>query len=472
MRLKIIFMIYVLFLCIGLVGYKVHLYASENKDKENLEEIDKNRSAGLFDIVDDNLEKMLMNEASYSGALGTMPEDYLLKIDRIQILDNSITSLEGLDYYAKKGLLDNVYMFVSMSSMITDFTPLKYMTNIEQINIFDAYVPNLDFLSDADLKNLSSLAFQSTQTADISGIKTANFPALEKVIFPNNGISNIDALSNFINLKEITMNNNNISDLSALSSLKYLKSITFDNNNISDISVLSDKTNLQSIDLGKNNISDISALANLTYLVSVYLSENNISDISVFEDKKYLNDLSIDNNKIYDMSPLHSYSGSIGAYNQNIEIDLGEFDDVNKIPKNVSLFIYDGTEKLTDYGLNVSDIIDYKEYNYVVNFDYSTTNFPFNGTIKVKFKYVPPIPLTPLKPSIPTEPQIPLEPSLPIVKPPKNKDNLGNDKRDENKKLITTGKDNTNIISSVSSLILILILISFKIKKVNENKTN
>jgi cysteine-rich repeat protein len=114
----------------------------------------------------------------------------------------------------------------------------------------------------------------------------------------NNGISNINSLSNLPNLEYLNIDDNNISDLSSLSSLSNLASLQSNNNNISDLSSLSGLSNLNFLTLANNGISNINSLSNLINLNLLYLDWNNISDISSLNNLINLDSLNLGFNDI------------------------------------------------------------------------------------------------------------------------------------------------------------------------------
>ncbi len=432
---------------LGFILIPLNLDAKENNsfEKQNTKE---SRAAGIFDVEDDKLQKAIVeqvNDATGSSwDLDNMPEDELLKITYISSGEN-IDTLGGLDYYIKKGLLSNVddLSLYSDGNNISDISPLEGWTSLEYLDV------------SANINDISVLS-------SLSGLK--------EISLKNGQISDISVLSNMTQLKKIDLSNNQISDISPLESLTNLKTLSIKNNNISDISALSNSVNMEYLHVENNQISDISAVKDMSQLKEFYGTNNLIEDVSPMLNKPSLYSVYLEGNKIYDLSPLESAS-FVMADDQNIEIDLGVFDDIEDIKLlsgEVSIFLTDGTEVKIPYGLDINDIVGYDDYSYTVPFNQDTSTVSFNGNITATFSYVAPIPLTPLDPSIPTsvdpsDPITPTDPNNPIdAGNPSNKNEIP---KAENgvKKLIQTGKKNVFTIAS-----FIVLLISLRIVILNK----
>ncbi len=430
---------------LGFVLMPLNLNAQENNSYEE-QKIKESRAAGIFDIADDTLEQTFMDAAGYTGALGTMPETELSKVSAIYEYSGTVTTLDGLDYYISNGFLNSVSEIEIDGSSISDLSPLKGWTSVTDLTIIDSNITDISALS-----SMSSLGYLNLD---------------------NNQISDISSLGKLPNLYTIFLDNNNISDISSLGNTSGLVEISLENNNVSDISVLSNHTNLRSLNINNNQVSDISALTNLSNLEEFHGNDNLIEDVSPLANKPAMGLVEINNNKVYDLSPLSTVRG-VMADNQNVEIDLGDFDDIEDIkllPNEISIFLKDGTEIKMPYGFDINDVVDYKDYSYTITFNQDAGGEKFNGTITVTFSYLAPIPLTPLDPSIPitvppvtpTDPTDPSNPSTPdkvdVVDNKDEKETIG-------KKLIQTGKENFFIILLVTVTISSNLVLKRKFNK-------
>ncbi len=347
--------------------------------------INANRAAGKFDLPDDALEQTIMDAAKYTGALGTMDESELLNVTMIVEASGTgiISTFEGMDYYISKGLFDNLTNIYITSGTINDISPLKNLPSIEDLTIYDT-----------DLNNVDTVA---------------SFTTLKNLDLGFNQITTIPPLSTLVNLEFLSLSENDISDVTPLLSIN--------------------SSSIYEVNLNKNNISDVAPLSNL---------------------KSYIPTLDLEENHIIDFSPLFSANASgmdIRIGGQILNFNLGEFDDISKIPTEVSVYDFDGTEYKTDYGFNPADISDYKEYTYGPWYYNMPSTSNLTGEVNVTFSYVAPIPLTPIGPSDPIIPLTPLEPSIPID----NTNNENGNSNIDNSTDITTNNSKTNDKSDITN---------------------
>ncbi len=442
---------------LGFILIPLNLNAQENTNVIKESEIQKNRAAGIFDLPDDNLQKAMVDflnkETGSTWDVDNVPEAELSGLYYVSAYN--VATLDGLDYYISKGYLDNLTEFEIVGGSISDISPLAGWTTLTYLAIVDS--------------NISDISILPTMTG------------LNEVAFINNQISDISPLESIPNLYKINFDNNNISDISPLTSNDKLFTVVLSNNNISDISPLSNNVNIHNLNINGNRVSDISAVANMTQMEEFHGNDNLIEDVSALANKPSMGLVEIDNNKVYDLSPLSTVR-DITADNQNVEIDLGDYEDIEDIkllPNEVSIFLRDGTEIKIPYGFDINDVVDYDDYSYTVSFNQDVGFEKFNGTITVTFSYLAPIPLTPLDPSIPitippvkpVKPVDPTDPSNPSIpsdpSTPDNIDTVGNKngKETKGKKLIQTGKENFFIIFLITVLISSSLVLKIKFIK-------
>jgi small GTP-binding protein len=125
-----------------------------------------------------------------------------------------------------------------------------------------------------DLTNLTNLNLYKNQITDISFLK--DLTKLTTLILNNNQITDYSFLKNLTNLTHLDLSNNQITDYSFLKDFTKLTHLDLSNNQITDYSFLKDLTNLTYLDLRNNQITDISFLKDLTNLTYLDLSDNQI----------------------------------------------------------------------------------------------------------------------------------------------------------------------------------------------------
>lgn len=140
---------------------------------------------------------------------GSIYSEDLGSITELEIINEDISSLEGLQYLI--GLKD----LNLASNQISDLTPLSSLTNLESLDL--------------------------------------------RV----NDIDDIDPLGTLVNLEELVISHNHIDDITSLKKLKNLVKLYMSYNDIEDISPLSNLENLKIVDPLENPIEDYSPIEHL-----------------------------------------------------------------------------------------------------------------------------------------------------------------------------------------------------------------
>lgn len=131
----------------------------------------------------------------------------------------------------------------------------------------------------AQVKKLNLDGLISNDVTSINGIKWLT--NLEELDLSNNGIDNIDFASGAKNLKRLIVNNNNIQTLEKLKQHINLEYLNISNNLIKDLDYVHRFTKLKYLDISSNGISDITNVGNLINIESLFLNNNKLT---VFKD--------------------------------------------------------------------------------------------------------------------------------------------------------------------------------------------
>ena len=194
---------------------------------------------------------------------------------------------------------------IDMTSLLPDTAPEPI--SIPDVNLEAAIRENLKLAQDSsitnlDMLNLLSLAANSKQITDLTGLEHATY--LKHLNLNNNQIVEITPLTELKNIRELFLGKNQITDVTPLTGLTRLRQLGFYDNQISDITPLAKLTDLHELDLSQNQISDITPLAELMNVYQLYLFGNQISDITSLAKLTDLILLRLDGNQITDTSLL------------------------------------------------------------------------------------------------------------------------------------------------------------------------
>ena len=164
-------------------------------------------------------------------------------------------------------------------------------------------VPHDAPITQADMRQLTSLNAKNRQITDLTGLEYAS--NLTELHLGENPIDDINPLMHLAQLSFLRLNDCwTITHISPLADLTQLQVLDLDRNLIVDVSPLAGLAGLTSLDIRYNRIEDIRPLANLTQLTRLLLNNNKIVDISPLTNLTQLTQLWLESNKIKDVRPL------------------------------------------------------------------------------------------------------------------------------------------------------------------------
>jgi Leucine-rich repeat (LRR) protein len=120
-------------------------------------------------------------------------------------------------------------------------------------------VTNIDFTNAEDFSTLHAIRGMTN---------------LRVVTAYDNGISDLEPLSQLLWMEELYLLQNDITDLSSLHELTQLKVLRVDGNNISDITILSSLKKLEKLGLDDNQIEDFRPILELEYIQALNTNKN------------------------------------------------------------------------------------------------------------------------------------------------------------------------------------------------------
>lgn len=290
----------------------------------------------------------------------------ILELRELRSSDNTIKSLEGLEY-AK-----NLNIITFNNNNISNLEPLAGLDNLYSVGL--AQNPELKIDELLKLKHIVELDISNNPTiGDLS--KLDQFAdVLNWLVIKNNKISNTDFLKNFKQLKNLDITDNLITDFD-LSNQSNLQILTASNNPLTNIKVPS---TLKQLIMSNTGVSDLSFLSeNQNSLINLVMQYSyNLTDISTVSDLPRLQQLTLNgSSKIKDISSIdnHRYLRNLGL--NNIDINEQQLESLKSLP-NLDLLLlnkldtYQGDSRLksidflknlpsvTQLGMNGNSISD------------------------------------------------------------------------------------------------------------------
>ena len=274
----------------------------------------------------------------------------------------NITNTEGLQFLVNATRIDMV------NNQVIDFTPLRDMEKLEELNI--GRNPMTDLTPLASIPNLKKLTLdRSSNLTDISPL--VNAPKLRDLRFPVTKVSNLAPAAQIANLEELHFNNTlspTKLDLTPLATAPKLKLINANTTKLTgaDFAVLKNAPVLETLMTAGNNVLNLNDMLKEGFTV--------LQRWSTFSDQ--LHAINTDTNPVFE-NPVRGINNKI--------IPVVETANVKNANADGSLNPNGTHIKLVNlYGKNKVDIRWEKEFS-----KGHVTNRPFSGTLTVNYNLPP-----------------------------------------------------------------------------------
>ncbi|MFV0395295.1 MAG: leucine-rich repeat domain-containing protein [Coprobacillaceae bacterium] len=212
------------------------------------------------------------------------------------------------------------------------------MKNLTSLTAIEKRISNIQGLEEAtnlislDLSNNTSLPSNKNTISDITPL--SNLTSLTSLKLKHNLVSDISVVANLTSLTSLGLGGNQIVDISPISGLTSLTELGFYTNQVTDISPIKDLTSLTILKLNVNNIQSIAPIEGMVALTNLELSSNQITDITPIRNLTALSYLNLTNNQINDITPLKTHMDNninIAVENQNIILENISIAQINTV---------------------------------------------------------------------------------------------------------------------------------------------
>lgn len=190
-----------------------------------------------------------------------------------------------------------------------DISFLKYMTQLEELEIFELHLADSEPLS--HLVNLKTLVANGTKNLQAEHLGT--LVSLEHLHVNEADLKSLDFVRNMIHLQELEAHQNNFSDLSPLAGLMELKILQINQNPIVQLSPISQLIQLETLDVSKTSttsehdkITDITPLTNLKNLKVLNLDYNALKSVQDLSALSQLENLRLNGNYLSNLQGLET----------------------------------------------------------------------------------------------------------------------------------------------------------------------
>lgn len=216
------------------------------------------------------------------------PETEDIDLVHCRIADTELLRLERFNKLKRLCLRQNAIEKIALPESLNE--------KLEELDLYDNLISTIRGLD--TLTNLRTLDLSFNKIKHIKNVSTLT--SLTELYFVQNRITKIENLESLVNLTMIELAANRIREIENLDHLTNLKELWLGKNKITSIQNLTPLTSLRLVDLKSNRLTSISGLEALTELEDLYVSHNAITEIGQesLRTNTKLRVLDISNNRI------------------------------------------------------------------------------------------------------------------------------------------------------------------------------
>ncbi|KAH8704587.1 hypothetical protein GQ44DRAFT_511517 [Phaeosphaeriaceae sp. PMI808] len=202
-----------------------------------------------------------------------IPSDAAETLTEIDLYDNLIAHIKGLDAFTELTSLDLSFNKIKHIRRLSHLTKLKDLYFVQnKISVIE----NLQGLT-----TLRQIELGANRVREISGLETLT--GLEELWLGKNKITEVKGLNTLTNLKILSIQSNRLRSITGLESLINLEELHISHNLLTEISGLEKNISLRVIDISANPIEHLTGLDGLTHLTEFWASNCKISSFQEVE---------------------------------------------------------------------------------------------------------------------------------------------------------------------------------------------
>lgn len=201
--------------------------------------------------------------------IGLSPFEPLESLQELDLYDNQISKIEGLD---KLKSLISLDLSFNLIRKIENLADLSSLTTLYLIQNKISQIEGLERLAD----KLISLELGSNRIRHINNLTLLT--NLTELWLGRNKISKLEGLETLVNLRSLSIQSNRIVKLEGLEKLIKLEELYISHNGLTKIGDgLSKNKNLKVLDVGANQIDDLSGIEGLFKLEELWANNNKLT---------------------------------------------------------------------------------------------------------------------------------------------------------------------------------------------------
>nr|POE79394.1 protein phosphatase 1 regulatory subunit sds22 [Quercus suber] len=227
-----------------------------------------------------------------------LPPELTTSLEELELYDNLIKHMQGLDAYTELQSLDLSY---NKLKHIKNVSTLKKLDHLYLVQNRISKIENV-----GELTELRYLELGANKIKEIEGIEALT--KLESLWLGQNRISRLQSLSTLTNLRTLSIQANRLTSLDGIEAVPQLTELYISDNQIPSLQPLHTNIKLEILDFQTNPISSLQGIEGLSALENVWASNCQVESFHEIEralkDKAKLEEVYFEGNPVQKQGPV------------------------------------------------------------------------------------------------------------------------------------------------------------------------
>ncbi|GAB7340012.1 hypothetical protein MBLNU457_6519t1 [Dothideomycetes sp. NU457] len=227
-----------------------------------------------------------------------LPEELASTLQELELYDNLISHMKGLDAFTELRTLDLSY------NKIKHIKRIEHLEKLDHLYLVQNKISKIENLE--GLSNLTYLELGANRIREIAGLETLT--TLTSLWLGQNKITELKGLSTLTNLRTLSIQANRITSLDGLQDLPQLEELYISDNLLTSLEPLEHNPNLTILDVQSNPISSLKGVGTLKKLENFWASSCRIANFAEIErelrDKEKLDEVYFEANPVQIQNPV------------------------------------------------------------------------------------------------------------------------------------------------------------------------
>ncbi|KAI4776806.1 L domain-like protein [Aureobasidium sp. EXF-3400] len=297
------------------VAYLRYLHSISNASRKS-SSVHTSLSTSHSAKTDCLFKKLCLRQNSISSI--ELPESLATTLQDLELYDNLISHIKGLDSFTELRSLDLSY------NKIKHIKRVDHLKKLDHLYFVQNKISRIEGLD--GLSNLTYLELGANRIREISGLET--LVNLDSLWLGQNKITELKGLSTLTKLKTLSIQANRITSLEGLKELPQLEELYISDNLLTSLESLSYAPNIRILDVQNNPITSLRGVSALIYIENLWATSCKLERFDELEkelgDKKELSEVYFEGNPLQKSNPV--------LYRNKVRLALPQVSKIDATP--------------------------------------------------------------------------------------------------------------------------------------------